>query len=143
MQLSSAGTAKLLNLILIPKQINKNLAKNRVIIVTVKNRIKVDETFGANETSIYNSSTVATKKLQIWRPENNTKPSRFAEAIERVVNLLFSSDCETCRVFREIKADCNLTLTPSLVKMKPAVIQQYCSMLLEVISGILKLILTV
>ena len=99
----------------LPKQINQKLAKNRVIIVTVKNRIKVDEKFCANETSLY-SSTVATKKLQIWRPENNTKPSRFAEAIERVVNLLFSSDCETCRVFREIKADCNLTLTPSLVK---------------------------
>lgn len=99
----------------LPKQINTNLAKNRVIIVTVKNRIKVDETFCANETSLY-SSTVATKKLQIWRPENNTKPASFAEAIERVVNLLFSSDCKTCRVFREIQAVCNLTRTRSLLK---------------------------
>ena len=99
----------------LPEQINTNLAKNRVIIVTVKNRIKVDEKFCANQTSLY-SSTFVTEKLQIWRPENNTKPSRFAEAIERVVNLLFSSDCETCRVFREIQAVCNLTLTQSLVK---------------------------
>ena len=99
----------------LPKQINTNLAKNRVIIITVKNRIKVDETFCANETSLY-SSTVATKKLQMWRSENNTKPASFAEAIERVVNLLFSSDCKTCRVFREIQAVCNLTLTRSLLK---------------------------
>ena len=99
----------------LPEQMNTNLAKNRVIIVTVKNRIKVDEKFCANETSL-NSTTVATEKLQIWRPENNTKPSRFAEAIERVVNLLFSSDCKTCRVFREIQAVCNLTLTRSLHK---------------------------
>lgn len=99
----------------LPEQINTNLAKNRVIIVTVKYRIKVDEKFCANETSIY-SSTVATKKLQIWRPENNTKPSSFTEAVERVVNLLLSSDCKTCRVFREIQAVCNLTLTRSLLK---------------------------
>lgn len=99
----------------LPKQINTNLAKNRVIIVTVKSRIKVDETFCANETSLY-SSTVATKKLQIWRPENNTKPASFAQAIERVVNLLFSSDCKTCRVFREIQAVCNLTRTRPLLK---------------------------
>ena len=99
----------------LPEQINTNLAKNRVITVTVKNRIKVDEKFCGNQTSL-NSRTVATEKWQIWRPENTTKPSRFAEAIERVVNLLFSSDCKTCRVFREIQADCTLTLTASLVK---------------------------
>lgn len=86
-------------------KINKDFTRTRVTEVAVIYKIKVDKKHCAKQTSL-NSSTVVTEKLQFWRPAND-KPSSFASAFERVLELLFSFNHEA---YGELQADCNLTL---------------------------------
>ena len=87
------------------EKINKDLTRTRVTEVAVIYKMKVDEKYCANQTSL-NSSTVVTEKLQIWRRADG-KPSSFASAFERVLELLFSFNHEA---YGELQADCNLSL---------------------------------
>lgn len=87
------------------KEYNKDFTGTGVINVAIIYRMKVDKELCANQT-FPDSERVASVKLQIKRPVNN-KPLSFAQALETVLNLL----CSNYQAYREIKADCKLTLT--------------------------------
>ena len=87
------------------KEFNKDFAGTGVINVAIIYRMKVDKELCANQT-FPDSERVASVKVQIKRPVNN-KPLSFALALETVLNLL----CSNYQAYREIRADCKLTLT--------------------------------
>lgn len=86
------------------KESNKDFTGTGVINVAILYRMKVDKELCANQT-FPDSERVASVKVQIKRPVN--KPLSFALALETVLNLL----CSNYQAYREIKADCKLTLT--------------------------------
>lgn len=86
------------------KESNKDFTGTGVINVNILYRMKVDKELCANQT-FPDSERVASVKVQIKRPVN--KPLSFALALETVLNLL----CSNYQAYREIKADCRLTLT--------------------------------
>ena len=86
------------------KEYNKDFTGTGVINVAIIYRMKVDKELCANQT-FPDSERVASVKVQIKRPVNN-KPLSFAQALETVLNLL----CSNYQAYREIKADCKLTL---------------------------------
>ena len=87
------------------KESNKYFTGTGVMNVAIIYRMKVDNELCANQT-FPDSERVASVKVQIKRPVNN-KPLSFAQALETVLNLL----CSNYQAYREIKADCKLTLT--------------------------------
>ena len=91
----------------LPEEFNKNYVGNRFIPVSLIYEIKVDQNHCDNKTFV-TSSRIANVTLQIWHPENNGLSS-FSQVVERVFNLLFSSI--NYEAYREIKVDCNLTIS--------------------------------
>ena len=91
----------------LPQELKKGYVGNRFISVSVIYGMKVDQNHCDNKTFV-NSSRVANMTLRMWHPENK-RLSSFSQVVERVFNLLFSS--ANNEAYREIKVDCNLTLS--------------------------------